>query len=169
MSQDDQPGADGPRAGSEDYAGTPRPDAVMPALDEGQLAALREIGREWDPADRWSAGVAGGAAGRPSSGRTTADSPGYAHGLAVGAGSGIDAAMLDLDREGRRQAQEILAVVLDEDPAVQADAEWQFQIIDVRLRPGHHGDPQEAWIAYGTLCSNGRTPWAANYWDSQQL
>jgi hypothetical protein len=48
MSQDDQPGADGPQAGSEDYAGTPRPDAVMPALDEGQLAALREIGREWD-------------------------------------------------------------------------------------------------------------------------
>jgi hypothetical protein len=42
MSQDDQPGADGPQAGSEDYAGTPRPDAVM--------------------------GVAGGAAGRPGSG-----------------------------------------------------------------------------------------------------
>jgi hypothetical protein len=48
MSQDDQPRADGPQAGSEDYAGTPRPDAVMAALDEGQLAALREIGREWD-------------------------------------------------------------------------------------------------------------------------
>lgn len=28
--------------------GTPRPDALIPALDEGQLAALREIGREWD-------------------------------------------------------------------------------------------------------------------------
>jgi hypothetical protein len=48
MSQDEQHGADGPQAGSEDYAGTPRPDAVMPALDEVQLAALREIGREWD-------------------------------------------------------------------------------------------------------------------------
>ena len=48
MSQDKQPGADGPQAGSGDYAGTPRPDAVMPTLDEGQLAALREIGREWD-------------------------------------------------------------------------------------------------------------------------
>jgi len=48
MSQDKQPGADGPQAGSGDYAGTPRPDAMMPTLDEGQLAALREIGREWD-------------------------------------------------------------------------------------------------------------------------
>ena len=48
MSQDKQPGAVGPKADSEDYAGTPRPDAMMPTLDEGQLAALREIGREWD-------------------------------------------------------------------------------------------------------------------------
>ena len=48
MSQDEQPGADGPQAGSEDYAGSPRPDAMMPTLDAGQLAALREIGREWD-------------------------------------------------------------------------------------------------------------------------
>jgi hypothetical protein len=26
----------------------PWPDALIPALDEGQLAALREIGHEWD-------------------------------------------------------------------------------------------------------------------------
>ena len=31
---------------SQDHAGTPRPQALIPALDEGQLAALREIGRE---------------------------------------------------------------------------------------------------------------------------
>jgi hypothetical protein len=68
MSQDDQPGADGPQAGSEDYAGTPRPDAVMPTLDEGQLAALRAIGREWDQLTA-DPQVAGGAAGRPGSGR----------------------------------------------------------------------------------------------------
>ena len=35
-------------AEEQDYAGTPRPDASLPALDEGQLAALREVGREWD-------------------------------------------------------------------------------------------------------------------------
>ena len=29
-------------------AGTPRPDALLPALDESQLAALREVGHEWD-------------------------------------------------------------------------------------------------------------------------
>jgi len=48
MSQDKEPGPDRPQAGSGDYAGTPRPDAVMPTLDQGQLVALREIGREWD-------------------------------------------------------------------------------------------------------------------------
>jgi amino acid transporter len=32
----------------QDYAGTPRPDAIVPALDDGQLAALREVGQEWD-------------------------------------------------------------------------------------------------------------------------
>lgn len=97
--------------------------------------------------------------------RTTADSPGYVHGPAVGAGPGIDAALANLEREGRTQAEEILAAQLDEEPEVQVDAEWQFQIIDVRLQPGHRGDPQEAWFAIGTLCSNGRTPWAANYWN----
>src|SRR5271165_6829216 len=35
-------------AGEQDYAGTPRPDAAIPALDTGQLAALQEVGREWD-------------------------------------------------------------------------------------------------------------------------
>ena len=32
----------------EDSGGSPRPDAMMPALDEGQAAALRAVGREWD-------------------------------------------------------------------------------------------------------------------------
>ena len=40
-------------AGEQDYAGTPRPDAAIPPLDDGQLAALGEVGREWD---RTSAG-----------------------------------------------------------------------------------------------------------------
>ncbi len=36
--------------GADDVGGSPRPDAVIPALDEGQLAALRAVGREWDEA-----------------------------------------------------------------------------------------------------------------------
>jgi len=42
--------ADGesPQGGGQDHVGTPRPDALIPALDEGQLAALRKIGRGWD-------------------------------------------------------------------------------------------------------------------------
>ena len=41
-------GGESPPGDGQDHAGTPRPDALIPALDEGQLAALREIGREWD-------------------------------------------------------------------------------------------------------------------------
>jgi amino acid transporter len=40
---------DGTRAGgsADDKGGSPRPDAVIPALDEGQIAAVRAVGREW--------------------------------------------------------------------------------------------------------------------------
>jgi hypothetical protein len=41
-------GGESPPGGGQDHAGTPRPDALIPALDQGQLAALREVGREWD-------------------------------------------------------------------------------------------------------------------------
>lgn len=35
-------------ADEQDFAGTPRPDAMLPVLDEDQLEALRQVGREWD-------------------------------------------------------------------------------------------------------------------------
>ena len=41
-------GGESPPGDGQDHAGTPRPDALIPALDEGQLAALREIERAWD-------------------------------------------------------------------------------------------------------------------------
>ncbi len=41
-------GGQSPPGDAQDHAGTPRPDALIPALDEGQLAALREVGRERD-------------------------------------------------------------------------------------------------------------------------
>lgn len=41
-------GGESPPGDGQDHAGTPRPDALIPAPDEGRLAALREIGREWD-------------------------------------------------------------------------------------------------------------------------
>ena len=41
-------GGQSPPGDGQDHVGTPRPDALIPELDEGQLAALREVGREWD-------------------------------------------------------------------------------------------------------------------------
>jgi hypothetical protein len=52
-------------ADEQDFAGTPRPDAMLPALDEGQLEALRQVGPEWDQTSAEPRGVAAGAAGRP--------------------------------------------------------------------------------------------------------
>ena len=41
------PGED-PEADVQNYAGTPQPDAIVPALDKDQLDALLEVGRDWD-------------------------------------------------------------------------------------------------------------------------
>ncbi len=41
-------GGESPPGDGQDHAGTPRPDVLIPAHDEGQLAALREVWREWD-------------------------------------------------------------------------------------------------------------------------
>ena len=45
---DDGRGARQAGGNGDDYGGSPRSDAVIPALDEGQLAALHAVGREWD-------------------------------------------------------------------------------------------------------------------------
>ncbi len=42
------PNTDGASGDAQDYAGTPRPDAIYPPLDAGQLTALRDLGCEWD-------------------------------------------------------------------------------------------------------------------------
>jgi amino acid transporter len=45
-----QPTASGDSGNTDeqDYAGTPRPDAMFPVLDDGQLAVLSDVGKEWD-------------------------------------------------------------------------------------------------------------------------
>jgi hypothetical protein len=45
---DDGRGARQPGGSGDDSSGSPRPDAVIPALDETQAAALRAVGSEWD-------------------------------------------------------------------------------------------------------------------------
>src|SRR5271157_1164353 len=41
-------GGQSPPGDGQEHVGTPRPDALVPALDEGQLTALREVGGQWD-------------------------------------------------------------------------------------------------------------------------
>ena len=90
--------------------------------------------------------------------RTTADNPGYAHSVVIGAGSSVDEAMADLLDKARRQAEEIALVVQDQQTEQVADAEWPFEVIGMRLATSHVGGQREAWLAYGTLVSAGRTP-----------
>jgi hypothetical protein len=97
--------------------------------------------------------------------RTTADSPGHVHGVAIGTGSSVDGAMADLLTEARRQAEEIAFSVKDQHLERDVDTEWPFEVIDMRLIPGHAVDQKDAWLAYGTLVSAGGSPWSANYWD----
>jgi len=47
MAVDAGDGAGG-RPAEEQYSGAPSPDAVLPKLDDQQLAVLRRVGREWD-------------------------------------------------------------------------------------------------------------------------
>ena len=51
----------------------------------------------------------------------------------------------------------------------QGDVDWRFEIVDVRMITGPCGGAAgEAWCAYGTLISDGRTPWAqGSYWDRE--
>jgi hypothetical protein len=69
-------GGDSPPGDGRDHAGTPRPDALIPVLDEGPLAALREIGRERDRVSADPQGVAARAASRPVPGRVPRGQPG---------------------------------------------------------------------------------------------
>jgi hypothetical protein len=73
--------------------------------------------------------------------------------------------MTDLLAKASRQAIALALAAQEQHPENAVDAEWPFEVIGMRLTPGHASDQQEAWLAYGTLVSAGRTPWFANYWD----
>jgi len=84
----------------------------------------------------------------------------FVHGLAIGAGTGLDSAVMELETEAERHARDLARELED---GGQSDAEWAFRVQDVRITGGPAGcAPDEAWVAYGTLTSRGRTPWSAD-------
>ena len=111
--------------------------------------------------------------------RTTSDGEGYVHGLVVGTGSSVDAAIIELAAEARRQAEEARELAElpagrtapDGDEAVEfgysssEETPWRFEVVDVHMVAG--SEAAEAWCAIGTLRSEGARPGAASYWQGR--
>jgi len=98
--------------------------------------------------------------------RTTAGGTGYPHMVMTGRGLEPPEALADLagaaEAEATRIAEKFRTAANRDKP----DAEWRFEVVDIRLIHVMHDDPGLAWMAYGTLESAGATPWTAS-WDQQ--
>ena len=100
--------------------------------------------------------------------RTTSDGAGHSHGLVVGTGELLDAAMQALQAEAQARAEEAAVRHDDPDSTDRPDAAWQFELVDMRIVVGPAGNKFESWCCYGTLCSTGATPWSASFWDQRR-
>jgi hypothetical protein len=98
--------------------------------------------------------------------RTTSDGPGHVHGLAVANGLTLDQALATLAARAAARASEIAAAYRGAEHAGRPDAEWRFEVIDLRITAGPPDSGGETWVAYGTLRSQGADPWQASYWDN---
>ena len=101
--------------------------------------------------------------------RTTSDGSGHAHGLALASGLTVNEALTGLAASARGQAGELAAKYSGSEHADRPDAEWRFEVADVRIVAGPPDSGQESWVAYGTLRSIGASPGAASYWQETGL
>ena len=97
--------------------------------------------------------------------RTTSDGTGHAHGLALASGLTLDEALTGLTAKAHAQAEELAAEYRGDEHKDRPDAEWRFEVVDVRIVAGLPDSGPESWVAYGTLRSVGAHPWAASYWQ----
>ncbi len=97
--------------------------------------------------------------------RTTSDGHGHVQGLALASGRTLEEALAGLAARANAQAEELAAGYRGKEHEGRPDAEWRFEVADVRIVAGPPGSGRETWVAYGTLCSVGAHPWAASYWQ----
>jgi len=93
--------------------------------------------------------------------RTTSDGAGFSHGIAAGTAIDPPRALAALKHAAQGQAEHLGALFGQDE---RADAEWRFEVVDVRLAAGQMHDGSPAWVAYGTLRSHGEHPWADSDW-----
>jgi hypothetical protein len=87
--------------------------------------------------------------------------------VVTGRGSEPAEALADLAVAAEAEAARIAEKFRTAENRDRPDAEWRFEVIDIRLIAVAHDVPGLAWMAYGTLESVGATPWAAGYWDGK--
>lgn len=97
--------------------------------------------------------------------RATSDGHGHVHGLALASGLTLDEALAGLAASAHARAEELAAGYRGNEHQGRPDAEWRFEVADVRIVAGRPDSGRESWVAYGTLCSVGAHPWAASYWQ----
>ena len=97
--------------------------------------------------------------------RTTSDGAGHVHGIALASGRTPDEALTGLAAKAHAQAEELAAGYRGNEHRDRPDAEWRFEVADVRIVAGPPDGGRESWVAYGTPRSVGAHPWAASYWQ----
>jgi hypothetical protein len=92
--------------------------------------------------------------------RTTTGGTGHPHMVVTGRGSEPAEALADLAGAAEAEAARIAETFRTAENHGKPDAEWRFEVVDIRLIPATHDVPGLAWMAYGTLEPAGATPWA---------
>ncbi len=101
--------------------------------------------------------------------RTTTDNPGHLHGVVYATGSSVRYACERLGSAALARAHEAATPFrINDEHADREDAEWVFEVIGLRLQPGHPGSGDDSWLAYGTVSSAGASPWQGSYWDNRR-
>ena len=68
--------------------------------------------------------------------RTTSDGHGYVHGLALASGRTLDEALTGLAARAHAQAEVLAAGYRGSEHQGRPDAEWRFEVADVRIVAG---------------------------------
>jgi hypothetical protein len=92
--------------------------------------------------------------------RTTSCEAGYPHTVVTGCGLVPIEALADLAVAAEREAERIAGQFRTAEYDARPDAEWPFEVVDIRFVAGPVGSSRCEWLVYGTLVSAGVTPWA---------
>jgi hypothetical protein len=91
--------------------------------------------------------------------RTTSDSVGFPRMVVAGNGGTVRQALENLTELAEEEAAQIVKPFQGAEYLSEPDIVWPFEVVDVQLVPVPLANGDSWWIAYGTLVSDGATPW----------